>query len=111
MALLTTQVPTAAGAVPTLSAATATTGDTFSLDDRTFIQIVNGSGGSINAVFTSYRATSEGYVVTDKTVAVGAGVTKLILLDPVAYTDPTTNLAKCVCSAVTTVTIAAIRRP
>lgn len=111
MAVLTAQPVTASGLVATMAGATVTTGDTFQVDDRSWVEITNGSGSSINAVFTSYHAAGEGFAAADKTVAVAAGATKKILLDPTSFVDPSTNLAKCICSAVTSVTIGVFRRP
>lgn len=59
--------------------------DTF-VDDgtgRTFIEIANGGGGSINATFTAQQTSQVvpgvgNVTIADIVVAVGAGVTKLI---------------------------------
>ena len=110
MAALTVQPILAAGTTVAFSAATVTTGDTVALDTQTTVLVNNGSGSSINVTFTSKRPAADGYTVADKVVAVAAGAIKGFALDPAVYNDSTTAVATIVCSAVTTVTLAATRR-
>lgn len=112
MAALSAQVIDGDGLVnPTYAAATATTGDTFPCDGRTVLHVKNGSGSSINVTLTSHFATKVGATAADQVTAVAAGGNAFFLLDPDVFADPTTGQATAVCSAVTTVTVAALRVP
>lgn len=112
MAALTAQVSTPAGTAVTLSAATATTGDTFPNDGNTTLLIQNGDSNPTTATITSHKTASEGLAVADKTVTVAAGVTKIVALDPTAFNDPAApGVAKVVLSNVTACKVAAIRVP
>lgn len=110
MAALTVQQPTRTGAVITTATPTVTTGDTFANDGKVWLRVANGSGSSINVTVTAYAAALPGLVASNNVVAVAAGAAKDIgPFPPSGFTDPSTGLATVVCSAVTTVTIAALR--
>lgn len=115
MALLTVQSAALSGLAESFTAATATTGDTFPEDGKqeTFLEVNNGSGASIDvtitAIETSVVVSKVGPVtVTDKTIAVGAGARKIIGPFPKAYVN-SAGLVKATCSAVTSVTVRAVR--
>jgi hypothetical protein len=75
MALITATQITKDGVTRTLSPANST--DTLACGDRTFLEVANGSGGSINVTITTPNTVS-GLAVADLVVAVGNGVTKII---------------------------------
>lgn len=78
MAALTTLQITAAGATDTLASA-AGGGDTFIPDDRTFLEVNNGSGASINVTLAALQTASDhNSTIPANVVAVGAGARKLI---------------------------------
>lgn len=110
MALLASQPIVAAGLVPVLTGATATTGDTFAGDGRTFVVVNNASGSSINVTMTSYFVDRDGAESEDKVVAVANGARALIPAGP-NYVNPADGLVKIVCSAVSFVTVGAVRLP
>ena len=112
MALLTLQTMTAAGLVPTTTAA-AGGGDTVALasatDSTSYLQVTNGSGSPITVTLVDPGATPAGNTTTAPAVSVAAGATKLFPLNP-ALVNPSTGVINITYSAVTTVTVAAIRR-
>ena len=110
MATLTVQGPISrAGVAATPVAATVTVGDEFANDGNTYVEIINGSGGSIN-VSLDIKPTVDGGAVTDRVVAVANGARKIIGPFPVKlYNNPTTGRAKVTCSAVSSVTIWAFK--
>ncbi len=108
MAALTVAQASLAGLVPTAVAAGAG-GDTFPNDGKTALEVINGSGSSINVTVKSFAPASPGLAQTDNVVAVAAGVTKIIGPFPqAAFTDSTGN-AEVSYSAVTTVTVLPIK--
>jgi hypothetical protein len=112
MALLTLQTMTATGLVPaTVSAAVG--GDTVALasatDDRSFLEVINGSASPIMVTLADPGSTPAGNTTTAPANSVAAGATKLFPLLP-ALVNPSTGLINITYSAVTTVTVAAIRR-
>lgn len=110
MAALTTQQIALAGTVITPVAATASTGDTFTADDHTWLMVVNGSGSSINVTITIAQKGPAATTIGPLVVAVAATTTKHIGPFPAAFfQDPVAGNCTVVCSAVTTVTIAAVR--
>ena len=112
MATLTPQDVVIGGLTMSTATPTASTGDQWANTGKEWLEITNGSGGSITATITSYATAPAGTAVTDKAVTIGNGVTKKIgPFPPSGYTDPTTGLAKVVCSAVSSVTIAVVRLP
>ncbi len=86
---------------------TATHGNKFLNDGKTFLEVNNGSGDSINVTFDT-PGSVDGFAIADKVVAVGAGVRKKI--GPFTATfNQADGYVWVVCSAVTTVTIGAFR--
>jgi hypothetical protein len=73
MAALTTLQITPAGAANTLAAA-AGGGDTFVPDDRTYLEVNNGSGGAITVTLAAVQTASDhNSVIPANAVSVGAG--------------------------------------
>lgn len=112
MALLTTTSMTSAGLTPSTVAASAG-GDTIApaslADDRTFLYVNNGSGASITVTVADPGKTPAGNSGTAPAVTVAAGAISLIPI-PTGAINASTGLASITYSAVTTVTVAAIRR-
>jgi hypothetical protein len=112
MALLTLQPMVAVGLAPTTTAA-AGGGDTVALASATdvgsFLQVTNGSGSPITVTLVDPGATPAGNTTTAPANSVAAGATKLFPLYP-SLVNPSTGLINITYSAVTTVTVAAIRR-
>lgn len=112
MALLSTQTIAATGLTPATTAASGG-GDTIApaslSDDRTFLYVNNGSGASITVTVADPGKTPAGNSGTAPAVTVAAGAVSLI---PIATgsINATTGLASVTYSAVTTVTVAAVRR-
>lgn len=112
MALLTTQTIAATGLTPATTAASVG-GDTVApaslADDRTFLYVNNGSASSITVTVADPGKTPAGNAGTAPPVSVAAGAIGLI---PIATgsINPATGLASITYSAVTTVTVAAVRR-
>lgn len=106
MAVLSVQEITLAGVDPTLAAAAAG-GDTFANDGRTYFDINNGSGGSINATFDATELCNQGFD-HDEVVAVPAGARRRIGPFPTGRFGTTVSVSY---SDVTTVTVAAVRLP
>lgn len=78
MAALTTLQISPAGVTDTLASANAG-GDTFTPDDRTYLEVNNGSGGSINVTLTAVQTASDhNSTIPANVVAVGAGARVLI---------------------------------
>lgn len=112
MAALTSQAVVETGLAPTFAAATSGAGgDTFSCDGRTFLVVKNGGGSSINVTLTSTAPARPGLATTDRVVAVTNGTEKWIAVDPAGFASATDGTAKATYSAVTSVTVAAIRLP
>lgn len=115
MAVLTVQNIVETGlAVSTTAAAVG--GDKFDnpTDERTYLQVTNGGGGSINVTITKQQSTlnAPGYgalALADRVVAVGAGATRLIGPFPAALYNDTNGQVNVAYSGVTSVTVAAIR--
>jgi hypothetical protein len=86
---------------------TATHGNKFLNDGKTYLEVANGSGDSIN-VTIDCPGSVDGFAVADLVVAVAAGVRKKI--GPFTATfQQSDGYVWAVCSAVTTVTIGAFR--
>lgn len=111
---LATQTAVAAGLTATFSAANAA-GHWF--DPSAIVEVVNGSGGSIDVTLTTPE-TRAGLAVADPVIAVGAGVRVHIAIpqsQAATYIQPTAGTAYdgkvfIDFSAVTSVTCAAIGR-
>lgn len=112
MALLPNQTITAAGLTPTTVAASAG-GDTIapasSADDRTMLYVNNGSGASITVTVADPGKTAAGNSGTAPAITVAAGAVMFIPIST-GQISPSTGLASITYSAVTTVTVAAVRR-
>jgi len=112
MALISYQQITAAGLTPTTASASAG-GDTVALasptDDRTYLQVTNGGGSPITVTLADPGTTPAGNTTTAPAVSVAAGATRLFPLNP-NLVNTSTGLISISYSAVTTVTVAAIRR-
>jgi hypothetical protein len=107
MAALTTQNIVYAGTAPTFAAATVTVGDTFETGPRRFAVIKNGSGAPIAAsieVPTSLTPYTQVDNDVEYTVAAG-GESWIPLHSDYASSGNRTTI---VCSAVTSVTVAAV---
>lgn len=112
MALLALQSIVAAGLAPTTTSAAAG-GDTVALasatDDRSYLQVTNGGGSPITVTLADPGVTPAGNSGTATAQSVAAGATKLFPLNP-ALVNASTGVISISYSAVTTVTVAAIRR-
>lgn len=112
MALLVTQTITSAGLTPTTVAATGG-GDTIApasgVDDRTFLYVLNGAGASITVTIADPGKTAAGNAGTAPPITVAAGAFMFIPISTGAI-NTATGLASITYSAVTTVTVAAVRR-
>jgi len=74
---------------------------------RTYTEIVNGSGGSINVTITTPNTDINGNAIADAVFAVAAGARRLIPLNPAVYGA----IASVAFSSTTTITFAAITLP
>lgn len=99
MAALTTSSVVAAGLTDTLAAVGAS--DTFTNTGSEWIEVSNGSGGSINVTVTASQ-TFLGETITNRVVAVGNGARKKIGPFPPAVFGTTVTVT---CSATSSVTI------
>jgi hypothetical protein len=108
MATLTVQSTSRSGLDAAGSAADAL-GDEWPNTGVEMVLIKNGGGSGIT-VTLDIKSTVDGAAVTDPTVSIGAGVTKLIgPFPPPYYNDSTTNRAKVSYSGVTSVTVLAFK--
>lgn len=109
MAVLSLQTITAAGLAPTYGSANAG-GDKVSLGaSNIFVHVKNGGGSSITVTVTTQANSYKGLTVPDRTVTVAAGGERMIgPIDPALHAD-TNNQASIGYSAVTSVTVAALR--
>jgi len=112
MAALTIQTMTPAGLAATTQAA-AGGGDTVTLgsptDTTVFLEVTNGGGSPITVTLADPGTTPAGNTTTAPANSVAAGATKKFPLLP-SLVNPTTNSIAISYSAVTSVTVAAIRR-
>jgi hypothetical protein len=84
-------------------------GDTLAPDDRTALLVKNGSGSSITVTFVTPNTVS-GLAIADVVLTVAAGATALSpTLTSALFGDPTSGLVTINYSAVTTVTVQAVR--
>lgn len=109
MATLTTQNISTSGILPTYAAASGG-GDAMVADSTSFLHIKNGAGSPITVTLVTPATVDTTLAVGDRTVTVGATSEQMIAVPDSLYRDPTTGLAAITYSAVTTVTVAAIRR-
>lgn len=112
MALLATQSITSAGLTPTTAAASVG-GDTVQpaslADDRVTLYVNNASGSPITVTIADPGKTPAGNAGTAPAVSVAA-TTAMYIPIPAGAINPATGLASITYSAVTTVTVAALRR-
>lgn len=108
MALQTMQDVLTSGAASAYTAAAAG-GDTFPYDPNGFIHIKNGSGVSITATVV-VPGTLYGQAIADIPRVITAGADALIKMAQ-GMVDPATGLISVTYSAVTSVTVAALRAP
>jgi len=105
---LTLQTLTVAGVVVTPVAPTATDGDKFQNDGRVYLYVNNESGAPITATLTAPNTCNQGFT-HDLAITVAAGVAKYIgPLSTTRFNDSAGDV-KVTCSAVATVTVAAIQ--
>lgn len=108
MALLSYQQIDVAGTAKTYGAATATTGDAVTPDDRGFVHVKNGSGAGITVTLV-VPGSQYGQARPDITISIAAGADRMIGPMVADLADPTDGQIDVICSAVTSVTIAAVR--
>lgn len=109
MATLAVREVTRAGTVPAPVSAAAG-GDKFAPSKDTWLRVANGSGASINVTITTPNTLISDVPITDVVVAVGAGVTKEIGPFPYEhFANSADGLADVAYSAVTTVTVEAVK--
>jgi hypothetical protein len=109
MALLTRQSASdLTGATITFSAATVTTGDTLVGGQSVHLLVNNASGSPITLTLTTPETVEGSLAVADRAITVTNGTIREIPV-PSRYNDPTTGLATFICSAVTSVTVAAVQ--
>lgn len=107
MAVLTVQDISRTGLNPSYASAAAG-GDSFDNDGRTFVHVKNGSAGSITVTVNSQTACNYGFD-HDETVSVPAGGERLIGPFPKERFNDADGRVKLSYSAVTSLTVAAIR--
>lgn len=109
MAVLSLQTITASGLTPSYTTAAAG-GDKVSLGaSNIFLHVKNGGGSSITVTLTTQANNYKGLTVPDRTVTVGTAAEKMIgPIDPALHGD-TNNQVNIAYSAVTSVTVAALR--
>jgi hypothetical protein len=108
VALLSYQQIGISGSAVTYSAATATVGDAVTPDDRGFVHVKNGSGASITATLV-IPGSLYGVARPDVAVTVPAGSDRFIGPMNTDFADPADGQVDVICSAVTSVTVAAVR--
>jgi hypothetical protein len=108
MALLTVQNATVNGIVKTMVAAAAG-GDTFPNDGNTMLFVKNGGASSVTVTINSQTPCNYGFD-HDIVVSLAAGAEiNFPKLDTVRFNDSTTGLVSVTYSAVTSVTVGAVR--
>lgn len=109
MALLSLQTVTAPGITPTYGAANVG-GDKVGLSaSNVFLHVKNGGGSAVTVTITTQSTNYKGLTVPDRTVSVPASGEKMIgPLDPALHAD-INQQAAIGYSAITSVTIAALR--
>ena len=83
-------------------------GDTFVNTGREVLYVANGSGGSIDVTFTGQSASNFG-VTSNKVVAVGAGVTKVIGPFLTGWFDTAAALVAVQTSSQASITVAVLK--
>lgn len=108
MATLAIQPITNVGLVPTYTAA-AGGGDKAATGPGLFLHVKNGAASAITVTLETPQ-TVDGLAVADREITVGATAEVMIAL-PHLYRHPADGLASIAYSAVTSVTVAAVRAP
>lgn len=104
---ITVQSVTKSGAVVTTASANVD-GNYFNNDGRSYLQVTNGGGSSINVTIDSPVQCSQGGT-HDEVIPVAAGATKIIGgFDKSQFNDPITGRVNVSYSSVTTVTVAVV---
>ena len=109
MALLTATTVSRAG-VDVAGAAADVAGDRWVNTGKEYVVIKNGGGGAIT-VTLDVKATVDDAVVTDPTVSIGAGVTKIIGPFPTGIYNDDEDEMNITYSGVTTVTVKVLKLP
>jgi hypothetical protein len=110
MAFVGTQSISLAGTQVTYSAATVTTGDTFTPAQNVFLLVRNGGGAPITATIDVPGSTQTGEAQPEVVRTITNATDKVIgPFDPNLFIDPATNVAKVTWSAVTSVTFAVLK--
>lgn len=109
MAQLTLQTTAITGLAPTYAAATGG-GDAFANDGLTYFHVKNGGGSSINVTVNSVTACDQGFD-HDQVVAVPNGGERILGPFPVGRWNDTSGNVTVSYSAVTSVTVAAVKVP
>lgn len=108
MATLTTQTITADGLSPSYASA-AGGGDKVRPGRGVFIHVRNGDASPMTVTLAT-PGTVDGLAIADRAVTVAAGGSRMIPVPVAAYGDPAdSGLASITYSAVTSVTVAALR--
>lgn len=106
---LAVQTIAVTGLTPVLTAANVD-GHAIPNDGRTFVEVLNSSGGSINVTVITAGTYHGRAIADDSAIAIGAGARKLIgPFKPDAVYNTTDNKVNVDFSAVTTVTCGAFR--
>lgn len=109
MAQLTIQTIATTGLAPTYAAAAAG-GDAFLNDGATYFHVKNGSGASINVTVNSVTACDQGFD-HDQVVAVPAAGERILGPFPSQRWNDASSNVNMSYSAVTSVTVAAVKLP
>lgn len=106
VAITATKISSAGSETTTLATTpTATDGNKVLQDNRTWLQVYNGSGAPITVTLKT-NVTIDGIALGDKTITVNAGVRKVIDIKHPAYTQ-SDGYVWFICSAVTDVKVQA----
>ena len=109
MAILTVAAVTRAG-VDVAGVAADAAGDEWANDGKQFVEVNNGSAGSIN-VTLNIRATVDGAAAVNPVVAIAAGARKIIGPFPTGVYNDSNGRAKISYSAVATITTKVLNCP
>ena len=109
MAVLSVLEVSRAGVSGALTAA-AGGGDSFANDGRTYLDVNNGSGGSITVTFVTQQ-TIDGLAVADLAVAVGAGARSKVGPFPPSIYNDANGRVQVTYSGVTSLTVNPFRVP
>lgn len=107
MATLTVQESSPSGLVVSLAAADVA-GDEFANAGKTYLDVHNASGGSITVTIVGQKVCNQGFL-HDGGGSVADGVTKRFGPFPVDRFNDADNLVQVTYSAVTSVTVAAVK--